>query len=127
MAVSEGTLTQERTRRLWRPGRRFLLFLVTVALGAAAVVAGLAILHDRQTGRILPGVSAAGVDVGGLTPDAARAALQARLADLSAGSITIRSGIGTTMIAVADVGRVPEVDAMVADAVARGRGGSWLD
>jgi len=127
MAVSEGTLTQERTRRRWRPGRRFLLFLVTVALGAAAVVAGLAILHDRQTGRILPGVSAAGVDVGGLTPDAARAALQARLADLSAGSITIRSGIGTTMIAFADVGRVPEIDAMVADAVARGRGGSWLD
>jgi vancomycin resistance protein YoaR len=127
MAVSEGTLDQAQTRRLWRPGRRFFLFLFTVALGVGAVAAGLAVLHDRQIGRILPGISAAGVDVGGLTPDEARAALQARLADLSAGSVIVRSGVGTTSVAFADVGRVPDIDAMVAEAVGLGRGGTWLD
>ena len=127
MAVSEQTLTQERTRRLWRPGRRFLLFVITALLGAGAVVGGLVALHERQIGRILPGISAAGVDVGGMTPDEARAALASHLADLSAGSITVRSSIGSTTVAFADVGRVPELNAMVDEAVARGRGGSWLD
>jgi vancomycin resistance protein YoaR len=127
MAVSEGTLDQVVTRRLWRPGRRFFLFVVTAVLGGAAVVGGLAVLHERQSGRILPGVSAAGVDVSGMTPDEARAALQARLADLSAGSVIIRSGLGTTSIAFADVGRLPDIDAMVAEAAALGRGGTWLD
>jgi vancomycin resistance protein YoaR len=127
MAVAEGTLTQERTRHWWRPGRRFFLFVLTMALGVGAVVAGLVVLHERQLGRVLPGVSAAGVEIGGMTPDEARGALQARLADISAGAITVRSGLGSTAIAFADVGRVPEIDAMVADAVARGRGGTWLD
>ena len=89
MAVSEVTLEQGVTRRFWRPGRRFFLFVLTTLLGVAAVVAGVFVLHDRQMGRILPGISVAGVDIGGMTSDEARAALQARLADLSAGSVTI--------------------------------------
>jgi vancomycin resistance protein YoaR len=127
MAVSDQTLTQERTRHLWRPGRRFLLFVVTALLGAGAVLGGLLALHERQIGRILPGISAAGVDIGGMTPEEARTALAARLADLSAGSISVRSGVGSTTIAFADVGRVPDLDTMVAEAVSLGRGGSWLD
>src|SRR6476646_9855680 len=127
MAVSEGTLDNARTRHFWRPGRRFFLFVLTMALGAAAVAAGLVVLHERQIGRVLPGVSAAGVDIGGLTPDEARAALRTRLADLSAGSVIVRSGVGTTSIAFADVGRVPDIDAMLAEAASLGRGGSWLD
>jgi vancomycin resistance protein YoaR len=62
-----------------------------------------------------------------MTSDEAHVALQARLADLSAGSVTIRSGVGTTSIAFADVGRVPDIDAMVAEAATLGRGGTWLD
>ncbi len=127
MAVSEQTMDQERSRRLVRPGRRFLLFVLTALLGAAAVVGGLAALHEREAGRILTGISAAGVDVGGMTPDEARAALEARLADLSAGAVTVRSSLGTTTIAFADVGRVPDIAAMVAEAAARGRGGTWFD
>jgi vancomycin resistance protein YoaR len=127
MAVSEVSLEQGVARRFWRPGRRFFLFVLTTLLGVAAVVAGLVVLHDRQTGRILPGISAAGVEIGGMTSDEARATLQARLADLSAGSVTIRSGVGTTAIAFADVGRVPDIDAMVAEAATLGRGGTWLD
>ena len=127
MAVSEQTIEVERTRRLARPGRRFLLFVLTTMIGVGAVVAGLVVLHERQVGRILPGVSAAGIDIGGLTSDEARSALATRLAALSTGSITIHSTVGATTIAFTEVGRVPDIDAMVADAAARGRGGSLLD
>jgi vancomycin resistance protein YoaR len=131
MAVSEQTIEQtienERTRRLVRPGRRFLLFVLTILLGMAAVVAGLVVMHERQVGRILPGISAAGVEIGGMTPDDARAALAAHFAEVSAGSITVHSSAGTTQISFAEVGRVPDIDGLVADAAARGRGGSWLD
>jgi len=41
--------------------------------------------------------------------------------------VIIRSGLGTTSIAFADVGRLPDIDAMVGEAAALGRGGSWLD
>ena len=127
MAVSEQTMDRDRSRRLVRPGRRFVLFVLTALLGVAAVVGGLVVLHEREAGRILPGISAAGVDIGGMTLDEARAALEAQLADLSAGSVTVRSTIGTTRIAFTDVGRTPDVEAMVAEAAARGRGGTWFD
>ena len=130
MAVSEQTIEQRRSRRLVRPGRRFFLFFLfvtTTLLGVAAVIGGLAVLHERQAGRILPGISAAGVDLGGMTTDEAHAALAAHLADVSAGSVTVRSSLGSTTIKFADVGRVPDIDAMVADAAALGRGGSWFD
>jgi vancomycin resistance protein YoaR len=133
MAVSEQVLDREdvleRRRAHWfpRPGRKLVLFVATMALGAGAVVGGLALFHEQGVGRILPGVSIAGIDVGGLTPDDARTSVAARLADLSAGSVLVRSGIGSTSVAFTAVRRVPLVDAMVADATARGRGGTWLD
>ena len=130
MAISEQALIERRSRRVPRPGRRaflFVLFVLTAVLGVAAVAGGLAVLHEREAGRILPGVSVAGIDVGGMTPDEARSALEAGLADLSTGAVRIRSSIGGTTIAFADVARVPDIAAMVADAASRGRGGTWLD
>jgi vancomycin resistance protein YoaR len=131
MAVSDQTMTQERSRRLPRPGRRVFLFvlafMLTAVVGVAAAIGGLAVLHDRQSGRILPGISAAGLDLGGMTPDEARTALAAHLTDLSAGSVRIRSSLGSTAVAFTDVGRVPDIEGMVTEAVALGRGGTWLD
>src|SRR3954454_20938883 len=108
MAVTEQVLEAEgridppvRGRSRFRPGRRLLLtasFCASLALGAGAVVGGLAVFHGQEAGRILPGVSIAGIDVGGLTAADARAALTAHLADLSAGAVTIRSGIGSTSV-----------------------------
>src|SRR4029079_1379278 len=40
---------------------------------------------------------------------------------------TLQSSIGTTKIAFADVGRAADIDAMVAEAIARGHGGTWRD
>jgi vancomycin resistance protein YoaR len=106
---------------------RLVLFVVAVGIGLGVIVGALAMLHERELGRMLPGVSIAGVDVAGQTPDEARATVGARLASLSTGGVVIRTGLGDTSIAFADVGRGPDVDAMVADAVATGRGGSWID
>ena len=59
-----------------------------------AVVGGLVAFHQSLAGRILPGVSAAGVDLGGLTTDEARAALNARYGALSEGGLVLRTGLG---------------------------------
>ena len=127
MAVSEETLPVHRTLRVPRPGRRFLAFVVAGLLGAGAATAGLVAFHESLAGRILPGVSAAGVDLGGLTPDQARAAIAAQYHELTDGRLVLRSDIGSTTIAFADVRRGAKVDEMVAEASALGRGGTWFD
>jgi vancomycin resistance protein YoaR len=127
MAVSEDTLERRRAIHVPRPGVKFLAFVVATLLGVALVAGGLAAYHESLVARIMPGVSVAGVTVGGMSPDEARAALSEQFRGLSEGGVTLRSPIGSTTIAFADVGRAADVDAMVADAFARGRGGSWLD
>ncbi len=127
MAVSEDTLKTRRAIRVPRPGLRFVAFVGASLLGAALVVGGLVAYHQSITGRIMAGVTVAGVDVGGMTPDAARTAVAERLHGLAEGGLTVRSSIGATTIAFVDVGRTADVDAMVADAFARGHGGTWLD
>jgi vancomycin resistance protein YoaR len=127
MAVSEDTLDRRRLIRVARPGRKFLAFVVATGLGVALIAGGVAAYHQTLVERILPGVSVAGVDVGGLAPDSARALLAERLQGLAGGGLSVRTSIGSTTIAFADVGRTPDIDAMVADAYAVGHGGSWLD
>ena len=78
MAVSEEILEPRRGVRIAHPGRKLVAFVFAVVLGVAAVVGGLVAFHESLAGRILPGVSAAGVDLAGLTTDEARAALTAR-------------------------------------------------
>src|SRR4051812_24679256 len=127
LAVSEQSIDQARNRGWGRLLFRFGLFVAAILVGFGVVAAGLAVYHDREAGRILPGVSIAGVDVGGQTADEARAALTSRLAPLSTGGVSVRTSLGSTQIAFADVGRGPDLDTMVTAAVSAGRGGSWLD
>jgi vancomycin resistance protein YoaR len=127
MAVSEETLHEQRGIGIVRPGRRFAVFAAATAIGTAGVAAAAISFHEGLAGRILPGVSVAGVDVGGLTTDEARATLAARYADLASGSVTLRSSIGSTTLRFSDVGRGPDIDGMLQEAAAVGRGGTWLD
>jgi vancomycin resistance protein YoaR len=127
MAVSEEVLDQRRGIHVARPGVKFVAFVVAVLLGVGVVVGGLVAFHESLAGRILPGISAAGVDLGGLTPDEARAALTARYGALSQGGLLVRSDVGSTTIPFSAVGRGADIDSMLADAAARGRGGTWLD
>lgn len=127
MAVSEEALEQRRGIAALRPGKTFIGFVLAAAVGVGAVVGGLYAFHQSLADRILPGVSAAGVDLGGLTADQARDALEARYGPLAQGGLLLRTSAGSTTIPFAEVGRAARLDAMVADAAARGRGGSWLD
>ena len=127
MAVSEEALERRRWIRVARPGRRFLAFVIATGLTLVLVVGGIAAYHQTLVDRILPGVSVAGVDVGGMAPDVARGILTERFRDLSEGGLSVRTGTGSATIPFADVGRAADVDAMVADAYAVGHGGSWVD
>jgi vancomycin resistance protein YoaR len=127
MAVSEETLPRRRWIRIARPGRKLVAFVFSSVLGVGLVVGGALAYHQTLVGRILPGVSVAGVNVGGLAPADARTLVADRLRGLAEGGLIVRTSIGSTTIAFADVGREADVDAMVAEAYAVGHAGSWLD
>jgi vancomycin resistance protein YoaR len=127
MAVSEETLDRRRGIAVLRPGRKFIGFVLAGSVGVGLVAGGLYAFHQSLADRILPGVSAAGVDLGGLTTDQARSALEARYGAIARGGLLLQTTVGWTTIPFAGVGRAASIDSMVADAASRGRGGSWLE
>lgn len=120
----------EPTSQIRRPSARlrfgvtFLIGLIaTLGLGAGALYA-----YDQQyTGRVLPGVRVANVDLSGLTPDAARAALSSVYAGLADGQIVLSGPDGKTVITYAEIGRGIDSNGLVQDALALGRDGSAVD
>ena len=75
--TTEATEVSSRPRRPSARLRFAVAFLVGLLL-ALGVGAGAMYAYDQQyTGRVLPGVRVGSVDLSGLTPDAARAALGA--------------------------------------------------
>lgn len=102
----------------------FLIGLVlTMGLGVGAMYA-----YDQQyTGRILPGVQIGGVDVSGLTADAARTKLQGAYGNLSEGRIILTGPDGPQVITYAEIGRKLDSDALIAEAMAVGRDGTPID
>ena len=105
-------------------GLAFILGLVAaLLLGVGALYA-----YDRQfTGRILPGVHVGSVDLSGLNADEARAALQDAYGSLSDGRLVLTGAAGEHVISYADIGRRPDLDAMLDEAIAVGRDGSPVD
>ena len=95
------------------------LLLATVA-GAGALYA-----YDQQyIGRVLPGVRVGTVDLSGLEPAVAAERLRDAYASLGEGEIIVKSPRGSTSISFADIGRGPDVEAMMAEALAVGREGN---
>jgi vancomycin resistance protein YoaR len=127
MAVSEDSLERRRAIHVPRPGVKFAAFVIATVLGLGLVVGAVAAYHQTLVDRIMPGVSVAGVDVGGMSSDEARASVAERYRALSEGNVALQSSVDSAKVTFADVGRAADVDAMIADAYARGRGGSWLD
>jgi vancomycin resistance protein YoaR len=127
MAVAEEALPVGRTWSRSRRARRMLAFVVALGLGVGLVVGGMAAFHESLNGKILPGISVGGLQVGGMTREDARAALTAGFETLGTGSVTVRSSIALTTIPFVAVGRAADVDAMLSEAANRGRGGTWLD
>jgi hypothetical protein len=104
-----------------RFGVAFLIgLLVSMTLGIGALYA-----YDRQyAGRILPGVSIGGLDLSGQDPVTAAAALRQVYGELGEGSLTFRADGRQTTITFEEIGRGPDVEAMVAEALGVGRDGN---
>jgi vancomycin resistance protein YoaR len=114
-------------RSLAGPGRAARWFAIGFLVGVLAVLGGLAGYRQAYTDRILPGVYVGGIDVGSLSPAAARTALAEAFKPLENGAIAIRSSRGVATIPYSRVGRTFDVDGMVQSAMATGRGGTPLD
>ncbi len=115
----ESTPPRARRTKL-RFGVAFLIGLVaTLALGAGALYA----FDQQYAGRILPGIRIGGVDLSGLEPASAADRLRSAYAYLGEGELVLVGPDGRTTVSYADIGRGPDVDAMVAEAMAIGRDG----
>jgi vancomycin resistance protein YoaR len=99
----------------------FLIGLIaSMAIGVGALYA-----YDRQyVGRILPGVAVGSLDVSGLDAVAAGAAIRQVYGYLGEGSVTFKTRDSVRTVTFAEIGRGPDVDAMVAEALAVGRDGN---
>jgi vancomycin resistance protein YoaR len=104
-----------------------LRFLVAFLAGAVLVVVlggGALYAYGQQyTGRVLPGVTVGGTDLSGLSAVEARTALAEAYRGLGAGAIRLNGPDGEVVIGYDEIGRAPDVDGMVAEAMAVGRRG----
>jgi vancomycin resistance protein YoaR len=120
-----GTTTDEiPVHRRFSWARLLAAFLVTVLLAGLAAGAFMFGLAEVTVGRALPGVSVAGVSIGGLEPAAATSRLRKELPSLSAGSVVLVRGKSKETITYAELGRDYDYEALISEAVAFGRSGS---
>jgi vancomycin resistance protein YoaR len=102
-------------------------FAIAFLMGAVLVVgAGGGALYaygQQYTGKVLAGVRVGDTDLSGLNPKQARARLADAYASLGAGVVLVAGPTGEQMVGYAEVGRGPDLDTMVAAAMAAGRQG----
>jgi vancomycin resistance protein YoaR len=120
MAVS--SVTEERPQRLRRirilPRPFVLTTLAVLIVAALAIVAAFA-FDASYTGRVLPGVSVAGIDASGLTAEELTARLRA--VTVAPESVEIVTEGRSVTVASTDLGRRVDIDGAVAAALAAGR------
>jgi vancomycin resistance protein YoaR len=113
-----------RARRAARPRWQRLLLqrgLPALALvGAAGLLVGL--IFAGSAAKLAPGVTIAGIDVGGLTPRQARALLQHRESALANAPVVFTAGNRTWKIRPAQLGVTIDIAAAVSAAQKRGEG-----
>lgn len=113
-----------------RPSSRLrfaVAFIVGLLLATVAGVGALYAYDQQYVGRVLPGVRVGTVDLSGLEPAAAAERLRQAYGSLGEGEITLKTPEGTTTISFADIGRGPDVDAMLTEALAVGRAGNPIE
>jgi len=119
-----------RPRVLLRPGpmrRGFLFgFLITAMLGLLAIAGASASVAISHSNHVMPGVSAAGIPIGGLDRAAAIARLESQLPSLNDGTLTLQIDEVTRTFPVADLNRSYDVEATVDAAFAVARNGNPL-
>ena len=119
--------TPDVTRRSSTRLRFAVAFLVGL-IASMAIGAGALYAYDRQyVGRILPGVAIGSLDMSGLDAVAAGAAIRQVYGYLGEGSLTFKTPESERTVTFAEIGRGPDVDAMVAEALAIGRDGNAVE
>lgn len=113
-------LPDERSQRIAVIAAGAVLVVLLLVVGAAA---GLAL---ARSGEILPGVRVAGVDVGGLGPTDARAALADVVEARRTDPIHLRVADRSVTVSPEEVGFDVDVEATFRRARRAGRDGSWL-
>ena len=107
---------------------RFTVAFIVGLLLATIAGAGALYAYDQQyINRVLPGVRIGTVDLSGLDEAAAAEQLRETYGSLGEGEIVLTTPAGETTISYADVGRGPDVDAMLAEALAVGREGNAIE
>jgi vancomycin resistance protein YoaR len=107
------------------PGREAVILGLTVTVMAVVALAagGLFAWDASYASRILPGVRVGSLDLGGMDRTTASAAIAAAY-PYGQGRLVLRTPDGDTAITYASIGRQPDTDAMVDEAMAAGRTGS---
>jgi len=107
---------------------RFAVAFIVGLLLATIVGVGALYAYDQQyVGRVLPGVRVGAVDLSGLDAAAAGERLREAYGALSEGEIVLTSTAGDTTVSYADIGRGPDIEAMLAEALAIGRDGNIVE
>ena len=123
--VNKSPRSHSERRFEWR--RAAITFAATLVV-LAVIGGGAAIVYERMySGRTLPGVSVAGVEVGGLSRAEAESRIRAGLPDLSDGQLTIDLGDRTETITYASIGRDYDMQAVLDSALGVGRGAGLLE
>jgi vancomycin resistance protein YoaR len=112
-------------RSMWLPPlAAFVIgFILSLGFAGSALLA-----YDAQhDGRVLTGVSVAGVDLSGLDLTTATATLEQAFAGYADGHVVVETTAGPITIEYEDFDRRPDVAAMVDAAMAAGRSGTILE
>ena len=119
-----------RPRVLLRPGpmrRGFLFgFLLTLLLGLLAIGGASAAIGMSQADRVMPGVSLAGIPIGGLDRAAAISRLESGLPSLDDGTLTLQADGVSRTFPVADLNRTYDLEAAFDAAFTVARSGNPL-
>jgi vancomycin resistance protein YoaR len=116
----------ERPRH--RARTRFAVaFLISLLVGLTLGGGALYALDIHYTNRVLPGVAVGGVSLAGMTQAGAAARLREAYDHFGDGKAIVAGGGYEMAIDYAAIGRRPNIDAMVAEAMAVGRGGNPVE
>jgi vancomycin resistance protein YoaR len=113
--------------RRWRVSRVLVAFIVGILLVAIATVGTILAYEQSYAGKVAAGVSIGGVEVAGLTRAEAAAKLEASFPSVGTGAVTLKADTGDTTLTYAQLGRRPDIDAMLDEAFAIGRTGNPLE
>jgi vancomycin resistance protein YoaR len=107
---------------------RFMVaFLIGLLVAMAGGVGALYAYDQQYIGRVLPGVRVGDVDLSGMDAAAASERLREAYGAWGEGEVVLTGPDGDRSITYADIGRGPDVEAMVAEAIAVGRDGNAVD